>query len=281
MSNWPIGVFASVDDGLGVHLEVVQELGIPTLHLHCPSPENRTEDAAKAFLDRAVEIGTEASCVFSGFAGETYESIQRTAETVGLVPEATRDERCALFRSTSDFAKWIGCDIVALHIGFVPSRETDSYKDLITKTQSLLDYVKDNGQNLHLETGQETADHLLDFMADVDRDNLFINFDPANMILYGTGDPIEALKKVGHLVRSIHCKDATWAAEDVRGTEWGAEVPLGEGDVGMETYLRTLKDLGYEGPLTIEREIAHDRERQKADIGAAVMLLTELREKIG
>ena len=138
-----------------------------------------------------------------------------------------------------------------------------------------------NGQRLNLETGQESADHLLEFISDVERDNLFINFDPANMILYGTGDPIEALKKVGHLVRSVHCKDATWAPEGQRGTAWGAEVALGEGDVGMETYLRTLKDLGYEGPLTIEREIAHDRERQKADIGQAVRLLEELREKIG
>ena len=86
---------------------------------------------------------------------------------------------------------------------------------------------------------------------------------------------------LGHLVRSIHCKDATWAAADKRGQEWGSEVPLGEGDVGMETYLRTLNELGYTGPLTIEREIADDRERQKADIGQAVRLLEELREKIG
>ena len=101
------------------------------------------------------------------------------------------------------------------------------------------------------------------------------------MILYGTGDPIEALKKVGAHVRSIHCKDGTWAADGKRGIEWGAEVPLGEGDVGMETYLRTLNELGYTGPLTIEREIPEDRERQKADIGQAVALLNELKAKIG
>ena len=77
------------------------------------------------------------------------------------------------------------------------------------------------------------------------------------MILYGTGEPIEALKKVGKYVRSIHCKDAKWAAED-RAARSGAEVPLGEGDVGMENYLRTLKEIGYDGPLTIEREIPHD-----------------------
>jgi sugar phosphate isomerase/epimerase len=109
---------------------------------------------------------------------------------------------------------------------------------------------------------------------------LFINFDPANMILYGTGNPIEALKKVGKYVRSVHCKDAKWAPEGQRGKAWGSEVPLGEGDVGMETYLRTLKEIGFDGPLTIEREIAHDRERQQKDIGAAVRLLEQLRAKV-
>ncbi len=107
------------------------------------------------------------------------------------------------------------------------------------------------------------------------RDNLFINFDPANMILYGTGEPIEALKKVGHYVRSVHCKDARWAAQP--GQEWGTEVPFGEGDVGAERCLRTLAELGYDGPLTIEREIAQEPERQKAEIGRAVQLIEQLK----
>jgi sugar phosphate isomerase/epimerase len=173
------------------------------------------------------------------------------------------------------------CDTVALHIGFVPEdRNSADYKELVNCTRDLLDHVAGNGQHLNLETGQESADHLLEFMHDVKRDNLFINFDPANMILYGSGEPIEALKKVGKYVRSVHCKDGKWAAEGKRGIEWGSEVALGDGDVGMENYLRTLKELGYTGPLTIEREIPHDRERQKADIGKAVNLLTELRTKI-
>jgi len=115
---------------------------------------------------------------------------------------------------------------------------------------------------------------------DGSRDNLYINFDPANMILYGTGEPIEALRKVGQHVRSIHCKDATWAAADRRGQDWGAEVALGDGDVGMETYLRTLQEIGYDGPLTIEREIPEDPVQQKADIGKAVSLLESLRTQI-
>ena len=106
-------------------------------------------------------------------------------------------------------------------------------------------------------------------------------FDPANMILYGTGNPIEALMKVGQYVKSVHCKDAKWAADGHRGQAWGREVALGDGDVGFELYLRVLKSFGYDGPLTIEREIPHDRAQQKKDIGQAVALLEKLRAKIG
>ncbi len=281
MEQWPIGVFTSVDAGLGVHLDVAQELGIPTVQLHAPHHQNRTELAAQDFLNRCEKAGIKVTAVFGGFDGESYADIPTTVKTVGLVPEASRSSRIAEMKEISDFARSLQCDTVALHIGFVPEdRESAEYKSLIEATQDLLDHVKANGQQLNLETGQETADHLLEFIEDVGRDNLFINFDPANMILYGTGDPIAALKKVSKYVRSVHCKDGTWAAEGQRGKEWGCEVPLGEGDVGMENYLRTLKEIGYTGPLTIEREIAHDRVQQKADIGQAVNLLTELKQKV-
>ncbi len=280
MQPWSIGVFASVDAGLGVHLDVAKELGIPSVQVHAPHQETRTKAAADAFLKRCQDAGITITCVFGGFEGESYADIATTARTVGLVPEATRAARIQEMKEISDFAKLLGCPAVGLHIGFVPERGSASYQSLLTGTRDLLDHVAKNGQNVHLETGQETADHLLEFIGDVGRSNLFINFDPANMILYGTGNPIEALQKVGHLVRSVHCKDAKWAPLDVRGTAWGSEVALGEGDVGMETYLRTLLDLGYRGPLTIEREIAHDRDRQKRDIGTAAALLQRLRAEI-
>lgn len=281
MDVWPIGVFTSLDAGLGVQLDVVQELGIPTIQIHAPSPENRNEATAADFLKRCSDAGVTITAVFGGFDGESYASIAETARTVGLVPESTRAARVQEMKGISDFARYLGCKTVGLHIGFVPSdRSSESYKGLIDATRDLLDHVASNGQQLNLETGQETAAHLLEFIDDVDRDNLFINFDPANMILYGTGNPIDALKTVGHLVRSCHCKDGTWAADNERGVGWGREVALGTGDVGIENYLRTLQSVGYTGPLTIEREIPEERERQKADVGQAVELLEELRAKI-
>src|SRR6201999_2756421 len=132
----------------------------------------------------------------------SYADIPTTTRTVGLVPESTRAARAKEMKEISDFTKLLGCDSVGMHIGFVPSdRSSASYKGLLDVTRDLLDHVAKNGQKLHLETGQETADHLLEFIHDVERSNLFINFDPANMILYGTGNPIDALKQVGQYVR--------------------------------------------------------------------------------
>ena len=281
MPPWQIGVFASVDAGLGVHLDVAKDLGIPTVQVHSPHAGTRTKSAADQFLGQCRSADIIVTCVFGGFEGESYADIATTARTVGLVPESTRSVRAAEMKEISDFTRLLGCDTVGMHIGFVPSdRAGASYKGLLEVTRDLLDHIGKNGQKMHLETGQETADHLLEFIHDVDRTNLFINFDPANMILYGTGNPIDALKKVGHLVRSVHCKDAKWAPEPGRGQVWGSEVALGEGDVGMDLYLRTLKSVGYLGPLTIEREIAHDRDQQRKDIGTAAALLQRLRAEI-
>lgn len=276
---WPIGVFASVDAGLGVKLEVARDLGVPTIQLHAPHKSSRTPEKAQAFLAKLKEYGITLTAVFGGFEGESYADIPTVARTVGLVPPETRAERVREKKEVSDFAKLLGCNVIALHVGFVPhDTKSQLFKDVVAATQEVCDHAKKNGQALNLETGQETADDLLQFIAAVGRDNLFINFDPANMILYGTEEPIAALRKVGKFVRSVHCKDGTWAKHP--GKEWGCEVPLGQGDVGMYNYLKTLKDLGYTGPLTIEREIPQEPERQKAEISHAVKLLTALREKL-
>ncbi len=280
MEKWPIGVFTSIDAGLGVKLEVAHELKIPTIQLHAPAKETRTEANAKSFLARLKELGITLTAVFGGFEGESYADIPTVKKTVGLVPPKTRAARTQEMKEIADFTKLLGCQVVALHLGFIPHDTSDPlYAEVLEVTRDVCDHCKANGQNLHLETGQESADGLLQFISDVGRDNLFVNFDPANMILYGTGEPIEALRKVGKYVRSVHCKDGTWAGNP--GEEWGAEVPLGEGDVGIENYLRTLDEIGYSGPLTIEREIPQEPERQKAEIQHAAGLLQQLKQKLG
>ncbi|HZZ71051.1 MAG TPA: sugar phosphate isomerase/epimerase family protein [Pirellulales bacterium] len=275
---WPLGVFTSIDAGLGVKLEIAHELGVPTIQLHAPEQSTRTPDQARRFLDRLRERNIVLTAVFGGFAGESYADIPTVVRTVGLVPRATRAARLQEMKEIADFARLLECDVAALHLGFIPHEPTDPlYAEVLEVTRELCDHCRGNRQNLHLETGQEPAAALLRFIHDVGRDNLFINFDPANMILYGSGEPIAALKQVGPYVRSVHCKDGTWSAQP--GVTFGRETPLGAGDVGFENFLRALTEIGYAGPLTIEREISHEPERQKIEIRAALEILSQLKAR--
>ncbi|MCU0721292.1 MAG: sugar phosphate isomerase/epimerase [Pirellula sp.] len=279
LAPWSLGVFTSIDAGLGVKLEVAKELGVPSIQLHTPHAEGRTPEAAEKFVRKLKDYGIELTCVFGGFEGESYADIPTVERTIGLVPRETRAARLAEMKEISDFTRLLGCSVIGLHVGVVPhDRASKDYADVIDITRQLCDHAARNGQAVHLETGQETAEALLKYIEDAERNNLFINFDPANMILYGTGEPIPALKMVGKYVRSVHCKDGTWSKQP--GVTWGCEVPLGKGDVNMKAYLTTLKEIGYTGPLTIEREIPQEPERQKAEILHATGLLEQLKKEI-
>ena len=279
LAPWSLGVFTSIDAGLGVKLEVAKELGVPSIQLHTPHADGRTTEAAQRFLAKLKDYGIELTCVFGGFEGESYADIPTVERTIGLVPRETRAARLVEMKEISDFTRLLGCTVVGLHVGVVPhDRTSKDYAEVIEVTRQLCDHAANNGQSVHLETGQETAEGLLHYIEDAKRKNLFINFDPANMILYGTGEPIPALKMVGQYVRSVHCKDGTWS--DQPGVTWGCEVPLGKGDVDMRAYLSTLKEIGYTGPLTIEREIPQEPDRQKAEILHATGLLEQLKKEI-
>jgi sugar phosphate isomerase/epimerase len=276
--KWPIGVFASIDAGLGVKLEVARDLEVRTIHLHTPHASSRTPQRAAEFNKRLADFGITITCVFAGFDGESYADIPAVKRTVGLMPGETRAARTSELKSIADFARELKVDVVGIHLGFVPHDKSDlEYREMLEITRDVCDHCKRNGQALHLETGQEPVDVLIEFLDDVARDNLFVNFDPANMILYGAGEPLPALEKLGSRVRSVHCKDAIWSERP--GETWGRETPLGEGDVDMGAFVKTLKKIGYEGPLTIEREIPEEPARQKAEIGSAIELLERLKKE--
>ena len=266
--KWELGAFASVDDGYGLQIDTLSRLDVSTIHLHAPRQRGRTPAVAAELTEKLASMGIRITCLFAGFEGESYADIPTVQQTVGLVPVATRQQRLESLKEVIAFGSYLEVEPIGLHIGFVPhDRQSSEYQELIQATQGVCDHCRQEGHTLHLETGQEPAEVLLHFLQDVERDNLFVNFDPANMILYGCGEPIEALETIGPYVRSVHCKDAKWS--DQPGKTWGTEVPVGEGDVDFPHYLRTLRDLGYQGPLTVEREIPQEPDRQVAEINAA------------
>jgi len=199
--------------------------------------------------------------VFAAYSGESYADIPTVQRTVGFIPRATREERERRTIEISDFAAAIGVKSIACHIGFVPEDPGDpDYVAVREMVRRICDHAASHGQTFALETGQEPAQVLLDFFKDVDRANLGINFDPANMILYGTGDPVEALGVLGAHVISVHAKDGDWPPADRPGA-LGTERPLGRGSVGMKRFVGKLREVGFRGPLNIEREAENQEER--------------------
>jgi sugar phosphate isomerase/epimerase len=215
------------------------------------------------------------STVVAAYEGEDYADIPTVKRTVGFIPPATRNAREQRTSAVSDFGARLGVKSIATHIGFVPEDTADpdyaAVRDLVRR---VCDHAAANGQSFALETGQERAEILLHFIQDVDRPNLKINFDPANMILYGTGDPIEALRTLAPKVVSVHCKDGDWPPKDVSGA-LGTERPLGQGSVGIERFIQTLVDVDYRGQLNIERE-GTSHEDWLRDVGEAARLLQRI-----
>ncbi len=273
----PIGVFASAGAGLGAAIEKVTGLGVSTVQIHAPGPDGCNEENARQVAGRFADAGISVSLCFVGYRGDSYSSIQAVRETVGLVPAATRSERLGRTWEMCDFAAWLGAPGIGIHLGFVnEDPDSEEFTTFAEVVGQVADYCADRDLTMNLETGQESADTLLNLLQTVDRPNLFVNFDPANMILYGSGEPLEALRKVGAYVRSCHCKDATWSEQP--GETWGLETPLGEGDVNIREFVKTLKDLGYTGPLTIEREVSGDR--QISDIRRGIELLRTIKKEL-
>ncbi len=256
-------------------LREVKSLGVRCGQIGIPGEMNLEAAAAPWKAALAAEQFTLVT-VFGGFTGESYADMPTVQRTVGFIPPATRVEREARTLAISDFAAAVGAPSIALHVGFVPERPSDpDYIAVREMVRRVADHAAGHGQTFALETGQEPAQVLLRFLEDVNRPSVRINFDPANLILYGTGDPVEALGVLGHYVISVHAKDGDWPPRDVPGA-LGTERPLGQGSVGIERFIAKLKQIDYRGTLNIEREI-EDQQQRLRDIRMAVGLLERLR----
>lgn len=206
-----------------------------------------------------------------GTLGEDYTTLETIRQTGGVVPDATWEANWRAIQSTADLASRMGLKLVSFHAGFLPHEESDpAYSKLAARMRQIADVFAAKSIQLGLETGQETADTLDAFLAKLGRPNVGVNFDPANMLLYDKGDPIASLRRLGRWLKQVHIKDAV--KTKVPGT-WGEEVVAGTGQVDWKVFFTTLRELGYSGPLCIEREAGTSR---IADIEAGAKYLASL-----
>ncbi len=206
-----------------------------------------------------------------GTIGEDYTTMETIRRTGGVVPDETWEQNWKNIQVNADIAARLKLGVVTFHAGFLPHEESDpSYGKLFSRISKLADLFASRNIQLGFETGQESADTLRQFLTKLNRDNVGVNFDPANMILYEKGDPIAALRTLAPWLKQCHIKDARQTK--VSGT-WGEEVPSGTGEVDWNAFFRVLREVNFQGYLCIEREAGQQR---VADIQAARdMVLTK------
>lgn len=249
----------------------LRELGVRCCQIWLGKSVLTTEFERK-IAEITLQDGYEITTVFCGFDGERYDDIPTVQATIGLVPDATRAARVAEMKQVADVTRRLGVPAVALHVGYIaPDRNSKAYQNVVAATQEVADHNASLGLKLTLETGQETAAHLRDFIKDVGRPNLGVNFDPANMLLYGNDKPVPAVETLAPWLFNVHAKDGNWPTQSGK---LGEETPIGKGQVNFPEFIAKLKKVGYRGPLIIEREISGAQ--QIADMRLAISFLKSL-----
>ena len=246
----------------------VKELGLQHVQLALGALAQMDDKQKHQELGLLTRSGLIFTSGMIGFPGEDYTTIATIKKTGGYVSEKEFPLRRQLTKAAGQIAVDMGMTLVSAHIGFVPPSSDPNYDQMVTRVGEIAGDFRSLGLTLLMETGQETATELLQFLNDLSATNVKVNFDPANMILYGAGDPIEAISVLDRHIGHVHVKDATLS--NAPGAAWGTEVPFGTGQVPPKEFLRALADAGYTGPLAIEREAGENR---MADIRFAIETL--------
>jgi len=253
-NDWPISVCTwSLDNDFDKINALREQTGISCLNLALlPALERGGE----SYISRIKTENWQIPCTMINFPQEDYSTLDSIKVTGGIVPEKFWDANRQMVLDAIDLTVQLKVKYLLFHFGFIEDTDSEASRKFREKVLFLADAAGDKNVMLLMETGQETAEHLKTFVETLNHPSIGINFDPANMILYDKGNPIQAVKTLSPWIKHIHIKDAlrTKAA----GT-WGQEVVWDTGEVGSEEFLRTLKRINYTGALAIEREAGDSR----------------------
>ena len=239
----------------------MNETGITHLHLSL-DPELNNENSE--YLKTIQKNQWQPTAAMIGFDQEDYSTLESIRETGGIVQDKHWDKNREKVLQAIELTSKLGIELLSFHLGFID----DSQNALRERVLFLADAAQRKNVLLLMETGQETAQSLRDFLAELSHPALGVNFDPANMVLYGKGNPVYALETLKPWVKHVHIKDARKSSVS---DQWGEEVPWSEGDFNNEEFLNTLNSIDYKGALAIEREAGTQR---SSDIQYAARLLS-------
>lgn len=271
MYELPIGVIVRLEEILSKGIEDIVGLGLENCQLSCSNPDLYTPENAQKIKSLA---GGKLNIVslWAGWPPPAVWDFVDGPATLGLVPAAYRDSRITCLKKAADFAKMLELKDIITHVGFIPENpSTTEYRETVIAVREVARHCKWQGVYFNFETGQETPTTLMRTIEDVGLENMGINLDPANLLMYGKANPVDAVDIYGDKIRSVHVKDGMYPAN---GKKLGQEMPVGTGLVNFPVLIPKLKKYGYKGPLIIEREISG--EQQRVDILKAKELVESI-----
>jgi L-ribulose-5-phosphate 3-epimerase len=251
---------------------LMKEVGAAVTQIALGDPNHASWKEGRDIVKALKKSHLDITATMIGYPGEDYTTPQTIKASGGFGNPATRKERLEMFKRAVDMTAELGARILASHAGFIPEPGDAGRTAFLDCLYDAADYAALKSVTFAMETGQETAELLRRTLDEMSLENLKVNFDPANMILYDMGDPIHAVEILGQDIVHVHVKDARVPKSP---GAWGEEVPLGQGDVGMSAFLEALAAMDYSGPLVVEREVGEQPQRIE-DIRNGVLLLRKL-----
>lgn len=266
-----VGVIVGMKEE-GEILRTVADFGLGICQLSCWNPDVFTEKRAAAIKEEMSATGVKVNSLWAGYPGPSVWNFSEGPEILGLIPQQYRQMRIDALKKGGDFAKQLGLPAIATHLGFIPENPKNPvFDEVVDAVKDIAEHLKAMDLQFWFETGQETPTTLRRLIERVGTGNLGVNLDPANLILYGKGNPIDALDVFGEYVYSVHAKDGMYPTDPMK---LGSEVKVGTGKVRFPEFVKALDAIGYEGAYIIEREISG--EQKAKDIRETVDYLNGL-----
>lgn len=266
-----VGVIAGLNPA-GPSLKYVADFGLKVCQINHWNPDTYSEKLASDLKKESEASGVRIASLWAGWPGPAVWDFVEGPETLGLVPKKYRAMRMDALKRAADFAKRAGLPAIVTHMGYIPENARDPvFLEMVEVVREIGNHAKERGVEFWFETGQETPVTLLRLIEQAGTGNLGINLDPANLILYGKANPIDALDVFGRHVKSIHAKDGMYPTDPMK---LGHEVKVGQGKVRFPEFVSRLEEIGYRGPYIIEREISGPQ--QQTDIADTVKYLSGL-----
>jgi len=248
-----------MEEKIKERIEDIIEIGFDNIQLCFWEPRYWTDEWLEVLKKVIAETKIEVTHCWAGFDPPVAWNFYDGPITVGFVPEAYRDRRIKQVLEGARFAKKLGVKYVATHLGFLPEDPNDPlYKGTLVAVNLMAKQLARDEQVLLFETGQETPTTLIRLFEDLEKrgtTNVGVNFDPANFLHYGKANPVDAVYMLAPYIKGVHAKDACYPTD---GYHLGKEKTIGEGQVNFPAFIAALKDVGYDGFVTIERELECD-----------------------